>query len=85
VDPGLVAAAGTAAALAAMLLAGLRGMASTDPRRLAAGVVATAVAASGLYDFTWSFAPIVLIGALAALALGPTYAATGDRARSSSP
>jgi hypothetical protein len=47
--------------------------------------VATAVAASGLYDFTWSFAPIVLIGALAALALGPTYAATGDRARSSSP
>jgi hypothetical protein len=85
VDAGLVAAAGTAAALAAMLLAGLRGMASTDPRRLAAGVVATAVAASGLYDFTWSFAPIVLIGALAALALGPTYAATGDRARSSSP
>jgi O-antigen ligase len=85
VDAGLVAAAGTAAALAAMLLAGLRGMASTDPRRLAAGVVATAVAASGLYDFTWSFAPIVLIGALAALALGPTYAATRDRARSSSP
>jgi hypothetical protein len=31
-------------------------------------VAATAVAASGLYDFTWSFAPLLVLGALTALA-----------------
>ena len=38
-----------------------------DPGRIAFGVSATAVAVSGLYDFTWSFRPMVLLGALGAL------------------
>jgi hypothetical protein len=36
--------------------------------RLSAGVAASAVALSGLYDFTWSFAPLLLLGAVSALA-----------------
>jgi hypothetical protein len=63
------AAIATALALLAMLLAGLRGLASRDPLRLSAGVSASAVALSGLYDITWSFAPILLLGAVSAVAL----------------
>ena len=68
VESGIFAAAGTAVALAAMLLAGARVIASREPRRLSAGVAASAVALSGLYDFTWSFAPLLLLGAISALA-----------------
>jgi O-antigen ligase len=68
VESGFVAVAGTAVALAAMLLAGARALASREPLRLSAGVAASAVALSGLYDFTWSFAPLLLLGAISALA-----------------
>jgi O-antigen ligase len=68
VESGIVAAIGTAVALAAMLLAGARALASREPLRLSAGVAASAVALSGLYDFTWSFAPLLLLGAVSALA-----------------
>jgi O-antigen ligase len=68
VESGIFAAAGTAVALAAMLLAGARALASREPLRLSAGVAASAVALSGLYDFTWSFAPLLLLGAISALA-----------------
>lgn len=68
VESGVVAAIGTAVALAAMLLAGARALASREPLRLSAGVAASAVALSGLYDFTWSFAPLLLLGAVSALA-----------------
>ena len=70
VEAGLIAAAGTALALVAMLLAGARALASSSPRRLALGSAAAAIAVSGLYDFTWSFPPIVILGSLAALAAG---------------
>ena len=66
-DAGVVAALGTAVALIAMLLRGGAALASRDPVALACGVAAVAVALSGLYDFTWSFAPLVLLGSLAAL------------------
>ncbi|HET6848645.1 MAG TPA: O-antigen ligase family protein [Gaiellales bacterium] len=66
-DAGVVAAVGTAVALIAMLLRGGAATASRDPVRLACGVAAVGIALSGLYDFTWSFAPLVLLGALAAL------------------
>jgi O-antigen ligase len=69
VESGVVAAVGTAVALAAMLVVGLRGLASTDPLRLSAGVAAFAVALSGLYDITWSFAPLLLMGAVSAAAV----------------
>jgi len=69
VESGIIAAIATALALVAMLLAGLRGLASRDPLRLSAGVSASAVALSGLYDITWSFAPILLLGAVSAVAL----------------
>jgi O-antigen ligase len=68
VEAGLIAAAGTALALLAMLVAGVPALSSRDPGRIAFGASATAVALSGLYDFTWSFPPLVLLGALAALA-----------------
>ncbi len=68
VESGAIAAIGTAVALVAMLLAGLRGLASSDPLRLSAGVAASAVALSGLYDITWSFAPLLLLGAVSAIA-----------------
>jgi len=71
VEAGLIAAAGTALALLAMLVAGVPALTGRDPGRIAFGVSATAVAASGLYDFTWSFPPLVLLGALAALAARP--------------
>jgi O-antigen ligase len=71
VEAGLIAAAGTALALLAMLVAGVPALSSRDPGRIAFGVSATAVALSGLYDFTWSFPPLVLLGALAALAARP--------------
>jgi O-antigen ligase len=70
VEAGLIAAAGTALALLAMLVAGVPALSSRDPGRIAFGASATAVALSGLYDFTWSFPPLVLLGALAALAAG---------------
>lgn len=69
VESGIIAALGTAVALLAMLLAGVRGLASPDPLRLSAGVAASAVALSGLYDITWSFAPLLLLGALSAVVL----------------
>ena len=68
----MLAAPGTALALLAMLVAGGMGAGLARPRPLAFGVAATAVALSGLYDFTWSFPPLVLLGALAALAAGPS-------------
>jgi O-antigen ligase len=71
VEAGVIAAAGTALALLAMLLAGVPALSARDPRRIAFGVSATAVALSGLFDFTWSFPPLVLLGALAALAAQP--------------
>jgi hypothetical protein len=46
-------------------------LSARDPGRIAFGVSAAAVALSGLYDFTWSFPPLVLLGALAALAARP--------------
>ena len=69
VESGVVAAIGTAVALMAMLLAGVRGLASRDPLRLSAGVAAAAVALSVLYDITWSFAPLLLLGAVSAVAV----------------
>lgn len=66
-DAGALAALGTAVALIAMLARGVRGLASRDPVVLGCAVAATGVGLSGLYDFTWSFAPLVLLGALAAL------------------
>jgi O-antigen ligase len=69
VGAGIVAALGTAVALLAMLWAGCRGLASRDPRALSFGVAAAAVALSGLYDFTWSFPPLLLLGALSAVAV----------------
>jgi O-antigen ligase len=68
VESGAIAAIGTAVALVAMLLAGLRGLRSADPLRLSAGVAASVVALSGLYDITWSFAPLLLLGAVSAIA-----------------
>jgi O-antigen ligase len=68
VEAGAVAAAGTAMALLAMLAAGASALRSRDPARLAAGVAAVAVALSGLYDITWSFAPLLLLGAVSAVA-----------------
>ena len=68
VEAGLIAAAGTALALLAMLFAGVPALSARDPSRIAFGMSAAAVALSGLYDFTWSFPPLVLLGALAALA-----------------
>jgi len=70
VGAGLIAAAGSALALLAMLAAGVPALCSRDPGRIAFGVSAAAVALSGLYDFTWSFPPLALLGALAALAAG---------------
>jgi O-antigen ligase len=71
VEAGLIAAAGTALALLAMLVAGVPALSARDPGRIAFGVSAAAVALSGLYDFTWSFPPLVLLGALAALSARP--------------
>src|SRR6476646_6899571 len=71
VEAGLIAAAGTALALLAMLFAGVPALSARDPGRIAFGVSAAAVAASALYDFTWSFPALVLLGALAALAARP--------------
>jgi O-antigen ligase len=68
VTAGFPAALGAATVLAAMLAIGLGALRTTDPARLAAGVAATAIALSGLYDFTWSFPPLLLLGALAATA-----------------
>jgi O-antigen ligase len=68
VESGMFAGAGTAVALAAMLLSGARALASRQPLRLSAAIAASAVALSGLYDFTWSFAPLLLLGAISALA-----------------
>jgi O-antigen ligase len=68
VEAGAIAAAGTAMALLAMLAAGASALRSRDPARLAAGVAAVAVALSGLYDITWSFAPLLLLGAVSAVA-----------------
>ncbi len=70
VEAGVVAAAATALALAAMLLAGARALVSREPARLSAAVAATAVALSGLYDITWSFAPLLVLGAVSAVACG---------------
>jgi putative inorganic carbon (hco3(-)) transporter len=70
VEAGLIAGLGVAAALAAMLATGVAAAARGGPVRAAHGVTATVVALSGLYDFTWSFAPLVLLGALAAVAAG---------------
>jgi O-antigen ligase len=67
VEAGVVAAAGAALLLGTMLLSGAAALAARDPVRLGHGVTATAVALSGLYDFTWSFPPLLLLGALAAL------------------
>ena len=67
VDAGVLAALGTAVALVAMLLGGAGALASRHPVRLACAVAAVAVALSGLYDFTWSFAPLVLLGSLSAI------------------
>jgi O-antigen ligase len=67
-EAGIPAAVGTAVVLVAMLLAGVGALTAAEPGRLAAAVAATAVALSGLYDFTWSFAPLLLLGALAAMA-----------------
>jgi hypothetical protein len=66
-----IAAAVTALALLAMLVAAVPALSARDPGRIAFGVSATAAAVSGLYDFTWSFPPLVLLGALAARPEGP--------------
>ena len=70
VEAGVVAALGTAVALAAMLVTGAAAAWRGDPLRAGHGVTALVVALSGLYDFTWSFAPVLLLGALAAVAAG---------------
>src|SRR3954452_5971022 len=54
VEAGLIAAAGTALALLAMLAAGVRALCSRDPVRIASGVPVPRAALWGLYDFTWS-------------------------------
>ncbi|HSS53714.1 MAG TPA: hypothetical protein VLK79_03625 [Gaiellales bacterium] len=59
-----IAAAGTALA---MLVAAVPALSARDPGRIAFGVSTTAAAVSGLYDLTWSFPPLVLLGAVAAL------------------
>jgi hypothetical protein len=74
VESGALAAVGTAIALVAMLVAGVRALASRAPLRLSAGVGASAVALSGIYDITWSFAPLMLLGAVSAVACRPSKA-----------
>ena len=53
-----------------MLVTGAAAAWRGDPLRAGHGVTALVVALSGLYDFTWSFAPVLLLGALAAVAAG---------------
>jgi len=76
VEGGVIAAAGSALALLAMLAAGVRSLASREPARLSAAVAASAIALSGLYDITWSFPPLLLLGAISAVACRTASAST---------
>jgi O-antigen ligase len=67
VEAGVLAAAGAALVLAAMLVIGAQALVGRDPATMAYGTIAVAVALSGLYDFTWSFPPLLLLGAVAAV------------------
>jgi hypothetical protein len=50
-----------------MLVIGAQALVGRDPATMAYGTIAVAVALSGLYDFTWSFPPLLLLGAVAAV------------------
>jgi O-antigen ligase len=65
VEYGLPAAAGLAVAVVAIVLAALRRLRSRRPAELAWACSALVLATSSVYDFTWSFPPLVLL-ALAA-------------------
>ncbi|HUZ84248.1 MAG TPA: hypothetical protein VMU66_06105 [Gaiellales bacterium] len=70
VEAGLAAAAGVLAVLVAGLARSLRQIRGTDPARLAFALSAAVLLLAGLYDFTWSFAPlaataVIMLGRLA--------------------
>ena len=65
VEGGLVAGLAAALVVVAGLVRALPRLTSRDPTMLAWACVATAVLASGLYDFTWSFPPLAAMGLVA--------------------
>ena len=65
VDAGLVALAGVCVVLIAGGWRCACGVLAADPSRRAYGCVGVAVVVSGLFDFTWSFAPLALCAVVA--------------------
>ena len=69
----------TTLAILAGLVRTLPRLRSRDPTSLAWACVGTAIIVSGLYDFTWSFPPLVAIGVVALARLAPITASPTGR------
>jgi O-antigen ligase len=74
VEAGIAGGLGATLAILAGLIRALPRLRSRDPTALAWACVATAIIVSGLYDFTWSFPPLVAIGLVALARLAATTA-----------
>lgn len=66
VEAGVVAAAGALVLVVTALVRCGRGVLSSSPVAVAYACSGLAVSVSGLYDFSWSFAPIALLGVVGA-------------------
>jgi hypothetical protein len=67
----VVAGAAAAVLALAMLVRAARGLVTRDPVLLAWGAIAGVVVLTSLYDFTWSFPPLELLGLIAAARCRP--------------
>jgi O-antigen ligase len=83
VEAGVLAGAAAALVLLAGFARAIPRLASRDPATLGWACVATAVLASGLYDFTWSFPPLAAVSVIAlgrlAAGLDPTPSPSARR------
>jgi O-antigen ligase len=62
VEAGALAAAAAVVLVVCGLWRTLRGLGARDPVRLAFACIGAAMLVSGLYDFTWSYPPLALLG-----------------------
>jgi O-antigen ligase len=74
VEAGIAGGIGATLVILAGLARALPRLRSPDPTSLGWACVATAIIISGLYDFTWSFPPLVAVGLVALARLAPITA-----------
>lgn len=76
VEAGVVAGAGAVVLMAAILVRCARAVPAAAPAGLAYACIGLGITISGLYDFTWSFAPLALLGVVGAAGVSAASSAS---------